>query len=721
MKTIFVVLLAFCISMMYAVNTNHVTMDLSEFKTLFQKVNEPHACPKPPVEKADGPSPFKSGNFVMLDIDVNGTVNLVEKLALFTHTFLIQVFESRWASIPLFSSDTIVSDIIVKYTNGTLVDKNVAFVAMSDQNFMLYIKEAGRYVVETVVHRRLAISKNLYETTLNERHLINSFYMEFHGSTVRDFHIHPLSSMQIREVSPTLTTVRAFVQPTPEIIMTWRPNSSATDARVTPEPERMPQITCMQESLHSLGDMTVQSTSFFTYELNHDVDVIDKLKINVRGKNVRVVRVTGAYIESWRTEDPDKNVTKNSRDSSPNSPIPDKVLIIQLKNSIPNDKYQIILSTEQDVGEQEQLVLPTFECVGVLRQQGRMGIVKAANVEVHELESRGVGKADSSELSEMIRSQTAKTILLTYHFLHHDYFIRLKKTRHTSMDLLDASIEHAHLETTFADEYSIHKYTFSFTNTNRQYLTVFLPKNLVAIWSTYVNSEPVKPVIDKDGNMLIPLASTIGAIDGRTKLSMNSIELVYLTRHAVLNVTGKVELEVPSVNIPINLLTSGISFPEKYQLDFSTSGGMRRVTYLSKSVPVPVSALKGRKVTKNGHDFLNQYVLEDDMGGEGSMKNVYVNIPTVGDHYYFEKLLVLEQAQTIGINYKEFTLQSETIFTRILRHLGVPNVTTVSDFINQHHSQLIGLSVALVIILLTFVYFIVKKTINCIADCIQYV
>lgn len=103
--------------------------------------------------------------------------------------------------------------------------------------------------------------------------------------------------------------------------------------------------------------------------------MIDKLKINVRGKNVRVVRVTGAYIESWRTEDPDKNVTKNSRDSSPkyvcyrwlafdlilSSPIPDKVLIIQLKNSIPNDKYQIILSTEQDVGEQEQLVLPTFE------------------------------------------------------------------------------------------------------------------------------------------------------------------------------------------------------------------------------------------------------------------------------------------------------------------------------------------------------------------------
>jgi hypothetical protein len=41
--------------------------------------------------------------------------------------------------------------------------------------------------------------------------------------------------------------------------------------------------------------------------------------------------------------------------------------------------------------------------------------------------------------------------------------------------------------------------------------------------------------------MLIPLGSTIGAKEGRVndKSSMNSIELVYLTKHMVLNVTDK--------------------------------------------------------------------------------------------------------------------------------------------------------------------------------------
>jgi hypothetical protein len=43
------------------------------------------------------------------------------------------------------------------------------------------------------------------------------------------------------------------------------------------------------------------------------------------------------------------------------APAPDKVLIVRLKNSIPNDRYQIILSTEQDVDGLEELVLPTFE------------------------------------------------------------------------------------------------------------------------------------------------------------------------------------------------------------------------------------------------------------------------------------------------------------------------------------------------------------------------
>jgi hypothetical protein len=97
---------------------------------------------------------------------------------------------------------------------------------------------------------------------------------------------------------------------------------------------------------------------------------------------------------------------------------------VKLKHSIPNDKYQLVVSTEQDVGEEIEINIPTFECIGVLRQQGRIGVVKATNVEIHELgiklfsfqhflisfntisyflESIGVAKGDTSELSDMIR------------------------------------------------------------------------------------------------------------------------------------------------------------------------------------------------------------------------------------------------------------------------------------------------------------------------------
>jgi hypothetical protein len=39
-----------------------------------------------------------------------------------------------------------------------------------------------------------------------------------------------------------------------------------------------PQITVVQESLHSVAETTVQSTNVFTYELNSDIDILKEVR-----------------------------------------------------------------------------------------------------------------------------------------------------------------------------------------------------------------------------------------------------------------------------------------------------------------------------------------------------------------------------------------------------------------------------------------------------------
>jgi hypothetical protein len=63
--------------------------------------------------------------------------------------------------------------------------------------------------------------------------------------------------------------------------------------------------------------------------------------------------------------------------------------------------------------------------------------------------------------------------------------------------------------------------------------------------------------------MLIPLASTIGVKEGRVKESdnLNSIELVYLTKHAVLNVTGNLGMPAHLLLIQWNHVIFSFSSP----------------------------------------------------------------------------------------------------------------------------------------------------------------
>jgi len=303
----------------------------------------------------------------------------------------------------------------------------------------------------------------------------------------------------------------------------------------------------------------------------------------------------------------------------------------------------VMVDTGEEEVENERGVvfqLPVLECVGVLRHQGMFGVVKATNVEIHEVWATGVAKVGGSELSEAIRSQTAKSILLGYSFLSPNYMVSLKKTRHARLNVLDASIEHANFRVTVAEDHALTKMVMKITNSNRQYLRVRLPENLVAIWSTFANSEPVSPVTDRDGTVLIPLSSTMGIDEG------SIVEIVFLTHHEKLGHHGEVQLHVPALDVPINLLSAEIFFPSDLLPTFN-SGSLKQVHSYSMAPPIFTSQSSTHFMRNSLENRKQQYTLEDNEG----LSIVRVRMPEVGNSFRFEKLLAFDEQNTITINY----------------------------------------------------------------------
>jgi len=219
------------------------------------------------------------------------------------------------------------------------------------------------------------------------------------------------------------------------------------------------------------------------------------------------------------------------------------------------------------------------------------------------------------------------------------------------LEVLDASSEQGFFQVMVAEDHALVKMTVKILNSNRQYLRVKLPENMVAIWSSFVNNEPVSPVTDSIGVkvVLVPLTSTMTSASVVGKDDYSTVELVYLTRHDKLGDQGTIKIFVPSLDVPINLLATEILFPGYLKTTFD-AGDMKQIAAFSLSPPIPISKSTRRIVVPKEYDFLSsQYILEDNELAFTS--NVRVRLPQVGFPYRFEKLLVLDEEKVIVGHY----------------------------------------------------------------------
>ena len=112
------------------------------------------------------------------------------------------------------------------------------------------------------------------------------------------------------------------------------------------------------------------------------------------------------------------------------------------------------MHTESDTdaaAKTQELELPRIECEGVLRQSGRIGVIKVANnVELHQHKAVGLASAEPTDISSQLRLNTDRPIMLAYKYLSPKYKLYLSATAHTAMDTLEAVVDRVHYEVSFS-------------------------------------------------------------------------------------------------------------------------------------------------------------------------------------------------------------------------------------------------------------------------------
>jgi hypothetical protein len=193
------------------------------------------------------------------------------------------------------------------------------------------------------------------------------------------------------------------------------------------------------------------------------------------------------------------------------------------------------------------LSVPTFSCAGAQREIGYLAIEATTNIEIQEVNSARLGKLDVSELPKSLHNRKSNPILLGYKFLRSDHSLVLEvKVRffnllilykkHDDVAVLVACIEEAYFQATYSAGHILHHIILSIKNTNQDFLKVSIPEDC-ALWSTTVAGKSVRPAVDEDKKILIPLKRSASE-------SVFSAEIVYLANATEMKRSGEVSMEV---------------------------------------------------------------------------------------------------------------------------------------------------------------------------------
>jgi hypothetical protein len=594
-------------------------------------------------------------------------------MAAFDFTLEVRVFEDEWTVIPLVDAQVITADwkifqatlagdpAVINGANPTQDEQdgaqsNYSQVSLTGETLLviqeldegvpkqvLATNKAGLYRINFTAYVFVHANRNLNSFSLNLLHPITFTKIRLaqesaSKSVVRDLNIVPSAQCTVDE-GEDFVSISVRLPPTKVVEVKWRGVDAtepdyvevSTVGKDCADKSEPLQITASHDVLHSISDGVLQSSHTVKYTLDSEQTTLPCARIVVRGL-VRVTSITGHGVLSWKA---------TPGDSSEGCSEAVTRVEVSFKSSLIADTIIVLMNTEMEL-ERDVVTLPTVMCEGVLRQTGTLGVVKIANVEVHEHEMKGLARIGIDELPEELRYQTNRPIMFAYKYLSPQFHVKLSVVKHDQVSVMEAVVENAFYEVLVVDTQSMHRLMLVMQNSNQQYLALRgLPAD-ARIWSLMVNSVPAKPVRGSDGALLIPLL--VGtASDGNQGVQKTSVEVAYLSQHTPLGGEGTLLVTPPKLDVPISTVLVEVQLPDGYDVEFT--GSLQKVERFSYQLPQPVNNDRGTDMVQHGFNF-------STMAQEVKSTGVNVRVPQSGQRFRFQRLLVVDGGAAMTVAYK---------------------------------------------------------------------
>ena len=237
--------------------------------------------------------------------------------------------------------------------------------------------------------------------------------------------------------------------------------------------------------------------------------------------------------------------------------------ILTLKVNAPAQRsHQFLISMERSIND-AQAEAPFLSFQGAQRETGEILVEGAGTMEITAKEAGGLKRMDVKEANPYLRSMARfpAQAAFRYHRQPNEApSLALQWVRFPDTSVLAAVAESAQVTTLVTSEgKSLTEIKLNVKNQAQPFLKVGLAGG-TSILSAEVAGERVKPVQGADGSR-IPLLRP-----GFRPTDSYSVSFVFLHSGAPFAKKGGAELSLPSMDIPINLLSWEVFLPEQYKV-----------------------------------------------------------------------------------------------------------------------------------------------------------
>jgi len=322
-------------------------------------------------------------------------------------------------------------------------------------------------------------------------------------------------------------------------------------------------------------------------------------------KDVEILNVESLGIERWDTK-----IEKNHQWIK-------LVGVIDAKKTLKIDfSYRLQL---QNLPLETQI--PRLKIMGVDNIEGFVAVEALGNLEVNAQQFKQGNFVPAKNLPKSLWQKAENPLLYGYQFQNNRFQAALSIRSYEEIQTIVANVDRIEGVTHRTLEgKSITRLLLFIRNNDRQFLSLKLPQQS-RLWQVFIDGKPVKPAQKDSGEILIPMKKSASPNDTLgDALESFALEIGYITEVNKLTLKGDILNQLPAVDIPVSYLRWDLYLPAYYEYS-KFEGPLKQV----KQFSTPLATTKTQ-----------------------------IEIPTQGQHFMFEKYLLVDEKPYVRGQYGQF-------------------------------------------------------------------